>query len=232
MHLSHIEFVCSSPSLKFCPRESIPEFAFIGRSNVGKSSLINMLAGQKGLAKTSSTPGKTRLINHFRVESDITNREKEITDWNLRIGYESGTRERKREVLYHFSWFLVDLPGYGFAKLPKTEREKFEGMIRNYLEKRENLALTFLLIDSRLAPQRIDVEFMNWLGEKEIGFVILFTKTDKLSKAKLQENTGIYNSTLALHWAELPRMILTSSEARTGRDEVMQTIGDVLLEVS
>ena len=157
MKIEKIEFVCSSPSLKLCPKDDLPEFAFIGRSNVGKSSLINMLAGQKGLAKVSGTPGKTRLLNHFRVES-VTGKDS--------------------------PWFLVDLPGYGFAKLSKTQKEKFEGLIQSYLQNRENLALTFLLIDSRLEPQKIDLEFMSWLGDNEVGFVILFTKTDKLSKTQ------------------------------------------------
>jgi GTP-binding protein len=198
--IDKIEFVCSSPSLKLCPKEDLPEFAFIGRSNVGKSSLINMLAAQKGLAKVSGTPGKTRLLNHFRVVSPS-------------------------------SWFLVDLPGYGFAKLSKTQREKFEGMIQLYLQKRENLALTFLLIDSRLEPQKIDLEFMNWLGDNEVGFVILFTKTDKLSKTQLSSNLAAYRKALSAYWDELPAIILTSAETKQGRDEVLATIGDALSQI-
>lgn len=199
MKIEKIEFVCSSPSLQFCPKGDIPEFAFIGRSNVGKSSLINMLASQKGLAKVSGTPGKTRLLNHFKVESADSS-----------------------------SWFLVDLPGYGFAKLSKTQREKFEGLIKTYLQKRENLALTFLLIDSRHEPQKIDLEFMNWLGDNEVGFVILFTKTDKLSKALLSSNLAAYQKALSAYWAELPTILLTSAETKYGKDEVLATIEKAL----
>ncbi len=199
MKIEKIEFICSSPSLQFCPKEDIPEFAFIGRSNVGKSSLINMLAAQKGLAKVSGTPGKTRLLNHFKVES-------------------SGSAP----------WFLVDLPGYGFAKLSKIQREKFEGLIKSYLQKRENLALTFLLIDSRLEPQKIDLEFMNWLGDNEVGFVILFTKTDKLSKTQLSNNLAAYQKALSAYWAELPAILPTSAETKFGKDEVLATIEKAL----
>jgi len=205
--IEKIEFVCSSPSLKLCPNEDIPEFAFIGRSNVGKSSLINMLAGQKGLAKVSGTPGKTRLLNHFKVESAI--------------GKDSASS----------SWFLVDLPGYGFAKLSKAQKEKFEGLIQSYLQNRENLALTFLLIDSRLEPQKIDLEFMNWLGDNEVGFVILFTKTDKLSKTQLNNNLSAYQKALSASWVELPTIIPTSAETKYGREDVLETIGEALREI-
>ncbi|MCX6267589.1 MAG: ribosome biogenesis GTP-binding protein YihA/YsxC [Bacteroidetes bacterium] len=214
MKIDKIEFVCSSPSLKFCPKEDLPEFAFIGRSNVGKSSLINMLAGQKGLAKVSNTPGKTRLLNHFKVGSSIAR--------------EPGSGNRTGGTA---SWFLVDLPGYGFAKLSKTQREKFEGLIHTYLQNRENLALTFLLIDSRLEPQKIDLEFMNWLGDNEVGFVILFTKTDKLSKTQQSTNLAAYQKALSAHWDELPAIILTSSETKSGREEVLATIGEALLQI-
>ena len=207
MKIEKIEFVCSSPSLKLCPNEDIPEFAFIGRSNVGKSSLINMLAGQKGLAKVSGTPGKTRLLNHFKVESAI--------------GKDSASS----------SWFLVDLPGYGFAKLSKAQKEKFEGLIQSYLQNRENLALTFLLIDSRLEPQKIDLEFMNWLGDNEVGFVILFTKTDKLSKTQLNNNLSAYQKALSASWVELPTIIPTSAETKYGREDVLETIGEALREI-
>lgn len=206
MKIDRIEFSCSSPSLKICPKEEIPEFAFIGRSNVGKSSLINMLAGRKALAKVSGTPGKTRMINHFRVSSSM------------------------ERMAAPFDWFLVDLPGYGFAKLSKSEREKFEGMIRTYLEKRDNLALTFLLVDARHEPQRIDVEFMNWLGDHDVAFVILFTKCDKLSKTVLQNNIAAYTKALSAGWAELPLMVPTSSETKLGREEVLDIIGQALKE--
>ncbi len=215
MKIEKIEFTCSSPSLKFCPKEDLPEFAFIGRSNVGKSSLINMLAAQKGLAKVSGTPGKTRLLNHFKVNSAIP------------VRAEAASQQTKP-----VSWFLVDLPGYGFAKLSKTEREKFEGLIRNYLENRENLALTFLLIDSRLEPQKIDLEFMNWLGDHEVGFIILFTKTDKLSKTQLAANIAAYREALASSWLELPLMIQTSSETKLGKEEVFGAIESTLHMIS
>jgi len=215
LKIEKIEFTCSSPSLKFCPKEDLPEFAFIGRSNVGKSSLINMLAAQKGLAKVSGTPGKTRLLNHFKVNSAIP------------VRAEAASQQTKP-----VSWFLVDLPGYGFAKLSKTEREKFEGLIRNYLENRENLALTFLLIDSRLEPQKIDLEFMNWLGDHEVGFIILFTKTDKLSKTQLAANIAAYREALASSWSELPLMIQTSSETKLGKEEVFGVIESTLHMIS
>jgi GTP-binding protein len=226
--IEKIEFVCSSPSLKFCPKEDLPEFAFIGRSNVGKSSLINMLAGQKGLAKVSGTPGKTRLLNHFKVLSAI--------------GKDPGTTPRDPESQTpvpasrvqrpaSVSWFLVDLPGYGFAKLSKTAKEKFEGLIQSYLQNRESLALTFLLIDSRLEPQKIDLEFMNWLGDNEVGFVILFTKTDKLSKTQLSNNLSAYQKALSAYWAELPVIIPTSAETKSGREDVLATIAEALWQI-
>ncbi|MEI7500482.1 MAG: ribosome biogenesis GTP-binding protein YihA/YsxC [Bacteroidota bacterium] len=205
MKIEKIEFACSSPSLKLCPKDDIPEFAFIGRSNVGKSSLINMIAGHKGLAKVSGTPGKTRLVNHFKVESVIN---KNPADW-----------------------FLVDLPGYGFAKLSKEKRAKFEGLIESYLQNRECLALTFVLIDSRLVPQKIDLEFMNWLGDNDIAFVILFTKIDKLSKTQLFNNLKNYQKALSASWAELPIIISTSAETKSGFDEVLATIGNALEEI-
>ncbi len=204
MKIEKIEFVCSSPSIKFCPKEEMPEFAFIGRSNVGKSSLINMLASRKALAKVSGTPGKTRLLNHFKVLSSIG------------------------KDAVPVAWFLVDLPGFGFAKLSKTQREKFEGLIQSYLQNRENLALTFLLIDSRLEPQKIDLEFMNWLGDNEVGFVILFTKTDKLSKTQLNNNLTAYQKALSAYWSELPTILLTSAETGFGREAIFETIENVL----
>ena len=174
-----------------------------------------MLAAHKGLAKVSGTPGKTRLLNHFWVVSAIAR--------------ESGSRIADPGTT---AWFLVDLPGYGFAKLSKTAREKFEGLIQLYLQNRENLALTFLLIDSRLEPQKIDLEFMNWLGDNEVAFVILFTKTDKLSKTQLSANIASYQKALSVTWAELPLIIPTSAETKSGREEVLDTIGNVLKEIS
>jgi GTP-binding protein len=170
-----------------------------------------MLAGQKGLAKVSGTPGKTRLLNHFKVVSDMA-------------GSSAGSSAS-------VSWFLVDLPGYGFAKLSKTQKEKFEGLIQSYLQNRENLALTFLLIDSRLEPQKIDLEFMNWLGDNDVGFVILFTKTDKLSKTQLSNNLADYKKALSSHWDELPAILTTSAETKHGRDDVLNTIAEALRQI-
>lgn len=215
MKLEKIVFICSAPDMKSCPKGDIPEFAFIGRSNVGKSSLINMLADHKGLAKVSGTPGKTRLINFFKVEAGS----------RLPAG-QAGIPYPVSRIPDRNSWFLVDLPGFGFAKLSKKEREKFEGMIKNYLDKRENLVCTFLLIDSRLPAQKIDLEFMDWLGDHEIPFLILFTKTDKLSKTQLSRNLQDYQKSLSESWEELPRIILTSAETRLGKDELLEFIDD------
>jgi GTP-binding protein len=231
--IEKIEFVCSSPSLKLCPKEDIPEFAFIGRSNVGKSSLINMLAGIKGLAKVSGTPGKTRLLNHFKVDSTINVDPSPIERQRPPI-HEGGQMNRSvslHHASHHTEWFLVDLPGYGFAKLSKTQKAKFEGLIQSYLQNRESLALTFVLIDSRLVPQKIDLEFMNWLGDNDIGFVILYTKIDKLSKTQLISSISTYQKALSNFWAELPRIIPTSAETRKGRTEVLETIEEALCEI-
>ena len=234
MKIEKIEFTCSSPSLKLCPKDDIPEFAFIGRSNVGKSSLINMLAGRKGLAKVSGTPGKTRLLNHFKVEAIIKTNPAPVTANNpdLPITEPFINPKGSRSDSQRAEWFLVDLPGYGFAKLSKEQRSKFEGLIQSYLQNRENLALTFVLIDARLEPQKIDVEFMNWLGDNEVGFVILFTKTDKLSKTQLTHNVTAYQKALSTAWAELPRIIPTSAETNSGREEVMRSIEDALIEIA
>ena len=214
MKIERIEFVCSSPTLNQCPKEDLPEFAFIGRSNVGKSSLINMLAAQKGLAKVSGTPGKTRLLNHFKVISSIARNPESRIPYPISV-----------------SWFLVDLPGYGYAKLSKSRHEKFKELIDTYLQKRENLAMTFLLIDSRLEPQKIDIEFMNWLGDHEVGFIILFTKTDKLSKTQLLSNLEIYRKALSGYWSELPMIIPTSAATKSGQTEVLHSIENVLNEI-
>jgi GTP-binding protein len=189
------QFVASSPSASACPEHSLPEFAFIGRSNVGKSSLINMLTGRKGLAKTSSSPGKTRLINHFIIGE---------------------------------AWYLVDLPGFGYARLSKTEREHLKKMIEGYLTKRTNLVCTFLLIDSRLEPQQIDLDFMEWMAGHELPFVLLFTKTDKLSATRIANNIALYKTELLKSWDDLPPLILTSAETRKGRDEILAAIGEMI----
>jgi GTP-binding protein len=186
-------FVSSSPGLKGCPKPDKPEHAFIGRSNVGKSSLINMLTGQKELAHTSSSPGKTRLINHFLVEDQ---------------------------------WFLADLPGYGYARVSKTQREDWPELIRNYLQKRRNLLNIFLLIDSRLEPQQIDLSFIRWLGEQALPFSLVFTKSDKLSHDKLHAAVNHYSDVLLQEWEELPPVFLTSSRKNTGRDAVLDFIAE------
>jgi len=199
MDIKTSEFTLSSPTLDGCPKDFKPEYAFIGRSNVGKSSLINMLCNHKGLAKTSSTPGKTLLINHF-----IINRE----------------------------WYLVDLPGYGFAKRSKTVQQKIEQMISSYLLMRQQLANVFVLIDIRHSPQQIDLEFINWLGASSIPFAIVFTKADKLTKSKAAENVRQYMEALREHWEELPPHFVTSSEQKTGRDEVLNYIDQINKDIA
>jgi GTP-binding protein len=195
MNISSAEFLTSSPDYKLCPPPDKPEFAFIGRSNVGKSSLINSLVNRKGLAKTSGTPGKTQVINHFIINN---------------------------------SWYLVDLPGYGYSKTSKENRVKWDTMIRDYLDKRENLLCTLLLIDSRLEPQNIDTEFMNWLGENAIPFVIVFTKTDKLTKNQLLKNVTHYKKELSDLWETLPEIFITSSETGTGKTEILNYIDKII----
>ena len=194
MDIKTAEFTLSSPRVSMCPNDNKPEYAFIGRSNVGKSSLINMLCRNKKLAKTSSTPGKTLLINHFLI-----NRE----------------------------WYLVDLPGYGFAKRSKTEVAKLDQMIRGYLLQREQLVNVFVLIDIRLEAQKIDLEFINWLGQSSIPFAIVFTKADKLSTHKVNQQVEAYKQVLLETWEELPPYFVTSAEKRLGREEVLDYIGQI-----
>ncbi len=184
-------YVMSATERKGCPREKIPEYAFVGRSNVGKSSLINMLTGVKGLARTSATPGKTRLLNFYSVE-DL--------------------------------WYLVDLPGYGFAKISKTEREKWERMIHDYILHRKSLMYTFVLIDSRLEPQKSDLAFINWLGNHQLPFCLVFTKADKLSRNKLQSNVAVFRKELEKEWEELPPVFISSSVAGEGKAEILDFI--------
>ena len=193
MKINTAEFVTSSVKLDQCPKPDKPEYAFIGRSNVGKSSLINMLTGRKKLAKVSGSPGKTITINHFLVDSN---------------------------------WYLVDLPGYGFAKRSKSERAKWEKMIKNYILKRENLMTLFILADLRLEPQAIDLEFIGRLGESQIPFVIVFTKADKLGATQVDKNLALYKKTLLKEWEELPAMIITSSKISSGREEILNYIED------
>lgn len=187
-------FVISSPDIESCPEPTIPEYAFIGRSNVGKSSLINLITNHSKLAKVSGRPGKTQLINHFLVNK---------------------------------TWYLVDLPGYGWAQVSKTEKAKWKTMIENYLTQRTNLINVFVLIDSRHAPQKVDLEFMQWLGESEIPFSMVFTKTDKLAKLKLASNIKAYNEQLMQSWEELPPQVLTSATNKSGKEELIQSILDI-----
>lgn len=181
-----------------CPKDNKPEYAFIGRSNVGKSSLINMLTNNKRLAKTSSTPGKTLLINHFIINNE---------------------------------WYLVDLPGYGFAKRSKKEIDRLDQMIRGYILQREQLVNVFVLVDIRLEPQKIDLEFIEWLGLSSIPFSIVFTKADKLSASKAAQMVEAYKKTLLDTWEELPPIFITSAEKRQGRDEVLDYIDQINKEV-
>jgi GTP-binding protein len=196
MDILSAEYVKSSPGYKDCPPADKAEFAFIGRSNVGKSSLINMLTGKKNLAKTSATPGKTQLINHFKVVS--TN--------------QKGKKEQ---------WYLVDLPGYGYAKVSQRSRNNWDNMIGSYIRKRENLMLLLVLIDSRHEPQEADIEFINKLGEWKIPFAIVFTKIDKNRKTVTEKNVEAFAVALSVYWEELPPYFLTSAVERTGRDELL-----------
>lgn len=193
MIIRKADFLISNTDPEMCPQPDKLEYAFIGRSNVGKSSLINMLLGRKNLAKTSSTPGKTRLINHFVVNED---------------------------------WYLVDLPGYGYARISKEEREKWEGMIHSYLMRRESLVNTFILIDSRIEPKQSDIDFINWFGEEQLPFIIIFTKADKLKPNALAANVAAFKAKLSETWDELPVSFISSSEKGLGRDEILGFIGD------
>lgn len=195
MIIKKAEFVISSSKLSQCPQADKPEFAFIGRSNVGKSSLINMLTNNKNLAKTSSTPGKTQLINHFLIND---------------------------------SWYLVDLPGYGYAQVSKTEREKWQKMINDYLLKRENLLTVFVLVDSRLTPQKKDLDFINFLGTNQIPLEIIFTKTDKQSKKKTTDNVTLFSNAMKEIWEELPKMFLSSAIEKGGKEEILTEIENII----
>ena len=191
MVITSAEFIISNSRVEKCPTTGLPEYAFIGRSNVGKSSLINMLTGRKGLAMTSQKPGKTQLINHFLINRD---------------------------------WYLVDLPGYGYARLSRDGRDGLRRMIEDYILERTELVCLFVLLDSRLEPQRIDLEFIEWLGEGGIPFALVFTKADKLSRGKLAANIAAYKERLLQQWEELPPLFITSAEARLGRDELLSYI--------
>lgn len=194
MLVKEAEFVKSSPDIKQCPDSTLPEYAFIGRSNVGKSSLINMLTGKKKLAKISAKPGKTQLINHFLINKQ---------------------------------WHLVDLPGYGWAKVSKSKRADWGDMIQTYLLKRTQLICLFILIDSRIPPQEIDLSFMEWVGTHKIPFVLVFTKVDKQSINKTQKSIAAFRRTLREEWAELPLMFVTSSIDNTGKEEILEYIDSI-----
>ena len=194
MEIKSAEFVISNTNVAKCPDGNKPEYAFIGRSNVGKSSLINMLTNKKGLALTSQTPGKTMLINHFLINDE---------------------------------WYLVDLPGYGYAQRGKEGREKLRKIIESYVLEREQLTILFVLVDCRHEAQKIDLEFMEWSGENGIPFAIIFTKTDKISKGRLQENFRLYEAKLLEQWEELPPVFFSSSEKKEGRDEILDYIEQI-----
>ena len=199
MKIKEAAFVISNTDYKLCPSDNKPEFAFIGRSNVGKSSLINMLVGNKNLAKTSGKPGKTQLINHFVINNE---------------------------------WYLVDLPGYGYAKASKVQREKWEKFIAEYLTKRDPLLNVFVLLDSRLEPQKIDLEFITYLGETEVPFCIVFTKADKISKVKIDSHVAAYKKKMfANNWAQMPHYFVTSATEMTGKMELLEYIDEVNQEV-
>ncbi len=198
MIIKEAKFISSNTEVIKCPETKLPEYAFIGRSNVGKSSLINMLTERNKLAKTSSFPGKTQLINHFLINDD---------------------------------WYLVDLPGYGWAKVSQTSRENWQKMVRAYLSKRQNLACVFLLIDSRLEPQASDLDFVQTLGQMSVPFVLVFTKTDKQSDHKTQTNIAAFRRKLLQTWEELPPIFITSSAEKKGRDEILQFISDTNAQI-
>ena len=191
MIIANAEFIKSSTSFKDCPVEPYPEYAFLGRSNVGKSSLINMLVGRKNLAKTSGTPGKTRLINHFLINS---------------------------------SWYLCDLPGYGFAKVSKSIREKWDKTIKDFMTRRSNLVCSFVLLDIRHEPLKNDLAFLAWIGSNALPLALVFTKADKLSKPRLDKNLSRYRKVLSEQWDPLPLMFVTSSATGQGRDDILKQI--------
>ncbi|WP_053976114.1 ribosome biogenesis GTP-binding protein YihA/YsxC [Mangrovimonas xylaniphaga] len=199
MLIKTAEFIISNSDVSKCPKDPIPEYAFIGRSNVGKSSLINMLTNHKSLAKTSGRPGKTQLINHFLINKN---------------------------------WFLVDLPGYGYARVSKTAKKKFQKFITNYFEQRQQLVSAFVLVDIRHEPQKIDMEFMEYLGENGIPFSIIFTKADKLKPMAIERNVEAYTKEMLKVWEEMPPYFITSSSKTIGRDELLNFIQDTNTEIN
>lgn len=199
MNVANAEFVVSNTNVEQCPKTKLPEYAFIGRSNVGKSSLINMLCNKKKLAKTSSTPGKTQLINHFLINKQ---------------------------------WYLVDLPGYGYARTSKVQKKTFQKFITDYLIKRKELISTFLLIDLRHKPQPLDLKYMNWLGKNLIPFSIIFTKADKLKEVEINEHILKYLNDIRKDWEEIPQYFITSSEKKIGKSELLNYIDEVNKSIS
>lgn len=195
MQIKTAKFVASYPSVERCPKPSRPEFAFIGRSNVGKSSLINMLTGHSGLAKVSQKPGKTQTINYFDINSE---------------------------------WFLVDLPGYGYARVPRSTRQGFSRMVEQFVLRRTALYSLFMLVDSRLEPQRIDLEFAHWMGEHGVPFAVVFTKADKVSRNTLQQHQQLFSTAMLERWEELPQFFATSAASRLGRDELLAHIDGII----
>lgn len=194
MEINSAEFIISNTQVSKCPQDRLPEYAFIGRSNVGKSSLINMLTKRPKLAMTSSTPGKTLLINHYKINKE---------------------------------WYLVDLPGYGYAQRGKKQIDKITKIIEDYVLEREQMTCLFVLLDIRLSPQKIDLEFIEWLGEHGIPFALIFTKADKLTSGKMKENVREYMKKLSEEWEELPPYFISSSEKRTGRNEILDYIDEI-----
>lgn len=209
MQIKNAAYVISSPEVSKCPLPDRPEFAFIGRSNVGKSSLINMLCGNDKLAKTSSSPGKTQLINHFVVQSIIAVDQKEKS----------------------VDWYLVDLPGYGFAKVSQSSRRRWEQMIENYLRKRENLSMIFVLIDARHAPQKIDLAFLENIRKWQIPLALIFTKADKENQRTVQKNARDFLQAMRATWTFLPAHFITSAAKKTGKQKVLGYIGEITAEV-
>lgn len=199
MKISSAEFVMSNSDVAKCPKDRLPEYAFIGRSNVGKSSLINMLTNRKSLAKTSGKPGKTQLINHFIINKN---------------------------------WFLVDLPGYGYAKVSKSAKKTFQKFITSYFSKRNQLVSAFVLVDCRHEPQKIDLEFMQWLGENQVPFCIIFTKADKISKNKLPIQINNYIGEMLKYWEQMPTYFITSSSSGLGKDELLNYIDQINQQIN
>ena len=206
MIIKSATYIISSPDFTKCPKPDKPEYAFIGRSNVGKSSVINLICDNEKLAKTSATPGKTQLINHFLIKTGNT----------------------KNTSLGDGGWYLVDLPGYGFAKVSQTSRRRWEQMIENYLRKRETLAHVFVLIDSRHKPQKIDIEFINQLGKWDIPFSLIFTKSDKSTQKDVAANVKAFHTEMRKTWQFLPRHFVTSAVKKTGRTQILSFIEESL----